>query len=87
MALDRAALTLARIHESVLGTPLEGISMTATSDTRFYDLYYGIPALCYGANARGMHSPGEAVELSSLQATTEVIALFVAEWCGLRSCS
>lgn len=82
-----AEATLARIHESVLGTPLEGISMTATSDTRFYDLYYGIPALCYGANARGMHSPSEAVELSSLQATTEVIALFVAEWCGLRSCS
>ena len=58
--------------------------MTSTSDTRIYDLNYGIPALCYGGNARGMHSPSEAVDLASLQQTTEIIARFVAEWCGLR---
>lgn len=79
-----AEALLAKIHESALGYPLEPMSMTATSDTRFYDLYYGIPALCYGGNARGMHSPSEAVDLASLQQTTEIIARFVAEWCGLR---
>lgn len=79
-----AEATLARVHESVVGGPLELVSLTATSDTRIYDLYYGIPALCYGGNARGMHAPSEAVDLASLQKTTEVIARFVADWCGVR---
>ncbi len=78
-----AEAVLAEIHQSVMGEALEPTSMTATSDTRFYDLYYGIPTLCYGARAVGMHSPGEAIELSSLQKTTEIIALFVSRWCGL----
>lgn len=75
---------LARIHEETMGYPLEPLSMTATSDTRFYDLYYGIPALCYGGMARGMHAPSEAVDLASLQKTTEIIAQFIADWCGLK---
>lgn len=79
-----AEATLARVHEAIIGGPLESISLTATSDTRFYDLYYGIPALCYGGHARGMHAPSEAVDLASLQKTTEVIARFVADWCGVR---
>ena len=79
-----AEAVLAQAHEAVLGTALQPYVMCATSDTRFYDLYYGIPALCYGGNARGLHSPDEAVELASLQKTTETIARFIAEWCGLR---
>lgn len=80
-----AEAVLADIHTEVLGQPLEPLCLTATSDTRFYDLYYGIPALCYGGNARGMHAPSEAVELASLATTTEVIARFVANWCGLKA--
>ncbi|WP_439602741.1 ArgE/DapE family deacylase [Devosia sp.] len=80
-----AEALLADIHAEVLGQPLEPLCLTATSDTRFYDLYYGIPALCYGGNARGMHAPSEAVELASLATTTEVIARFVANWCGLKA--
>lgn len=78
-----AEAVLARAHGMIVGSPLESFAQTATSDTRFYDLYYGIPALCYGGHARGMHSPGEAVDLASLKQTTEVIARFVADWCQL----
>lgn len=78
-----AEAVLAKVHGAVTGTPLDSLSLTATSDTRFYDLYYGIPALCYGGHARGLHSPSEAVDLESLKLTTEIIAGFVAEWCGL----
>ncbi len=80
-----AETLLADIHTQVLGYPLEPFSMTATSDTRFYDLYYGIPALCYGGHGRGMHAPSEAVDLASLKVTTEVIARFVSDWCGLQA--
>lgn len=81
---SEAEAVLAEVHEAVTGSPLETIAMTATSDTRFYDLYYGIPALCYGARARGLHAPDEGVELDSLRITTGIIARFVARWCGLR---
>jgi acetylornithine deacetylase len=81
---SEAEAALARVHEAVMGSPLESINVTATSDTRFYDLYYRIPALCYGGNGRGMHAPSEAVELSSLEQTTRIIALFIEDWCGLR---
>ncbi len=73
-----------RVHESVTAMPLEAISLTATSDTRFYDLYYGIPTICSGGIGRGMHAPTEAVNLDSVKQTTEIIARFVADWCGLR---
>jgi acetylornithine deacetylase len=80
---SQAEALLSRLHQEVMGTQLQSISMTATSDTRVYDLYYGIPTLCYGADAVGMHSPAEGVDLVSLQKTTEIIALFIASWCGL----
>lgn len=78
-----AEALLSDIHADVMATALKPTSMTATSDTRCYDLYYDIPTLCYGANAVGMHSPGEAVELASLKKTTLILALFIAGWCGL----
>lgn len=79
-----AEATLAEQHRAVMGTPLETVAMTATSDTRFYDLYYGIPALCYGGHGRGLHAPSEAVDLASLEQTTLIIARFIAAWCKLR---
>lgn len=78
-----AEARLAAVHEAVMGSRLEGVSLTATSDTRIYDHYHGIPTLCYGAHARGFHTADEAVDLESLRLTTEIIARFVADWCGL----
>ncbi len=79
-----AEAVLAKVHTAATSTPLESVNLTATSDTRFYDLYYSIPALCYGGHARGLHSPSEAVDLESLKVTTEIIAGFIAEWCGVK---
>lgn len=78
-----AEATLADIHRQVIGTPLETVAMMATSDARIYDHYHGIPALCYGPTAVGMHAPGEGIYLESLRQTTEIIALFISRWCGL----
>ncbi len=79
-----AEAVLAAAHEAVHGTPLETFSLTATSDTRQYDLYYGIPTLCYGGHGEGSHSPQERTDLASMRDTTRTIALFISEWCGLR---
>jgi len=80
-----AEAVLSRCHKLVLGTDMESFSMTATSDTRNYDLYYGIPTLCYGGIGEALHAPGEKADLASMKKTTAVIALFVAQWCGLKA--
>lgn len=81
---SEAEAVLEQVHETVFGTPLERFSMTATSDTRQYDLYYGIPTLCYGPRGSGSHSAEERTDLASMIETTKAIALFIATWCGTR---
>ena len=76
---------LAGAHCTVTGeSALPEDSWTALTDTRFYGLYHGIPSLCYGPIADSIHGFDEKVDLASVQRTTEVIALFIARWCGVR---
>ena len=58
--------------------------MTALTDTRFYGLYYGIPAFCFGPLAQNIHGFDERVELDSVAQLTRIFALFIARWCGLN---
>jgi len=58
--------------------------MTALTDTRFYGLYYGIPSFCFGPHAENIHGFDERVDLQSVQDVTEILALFIARWCGLN---
>ncbi|WP_024511247.1 ArgE/DapE family deacylase [Bradyrhizobium sp. ARR65] len=76
-----AEAVLAAAHETAFGTALEDRLSTAVNDTRYYT---GMPALCYGPSGIGPHAFDERVELESLRKTTLSIALFVAEWCGLK---
>ena len=80
---EREEAAFAEAHRIVKGAPPEDRFMTALTDTRFYGRY-GIPALCWGPRAETIHGFDERVELASLRACTEVIALFVALWCGLE---
>ncbi|WP_454856492.1 ArgE/DapE family deacylase [Rhizobium binxianense] len=82
---SEAEAVLARSHLRVFGAELETFSQTATSDTRQYDLYYGIPTLCYGGRGHDSHSPHERTDLNSMKETTRIIGLFIADWCGLRA--
>lgn len=78
--------TLAAAARDVRGAHarIEERAATALTDTRFYGLYYGVPAFCYGPRAENIHGFDEGVELASLRETTETLALFVARWCGLN---
>jgi acetylornithine deacetylase len=66
------------------GAVLTEHKMTALTDTRFYGLYYGIPAFCFGPRAEAIHGFDERVDLASVRETTKVLAAFVARWCGLN---
>lgn len=83
---DPGLEAMRRSHAAVFGegTELEERKMTALTDTRFYGLYYDIPAFCYGPRAENIHGFDERVNLSSVKQTTEVLALFIADWCGLN---
>lgn len=76
---------LAAAYGAVYGGVLEDTAFTALTDTRFYGLDYGIPALCFGARAENIHGFDERVDLDSLRKVTTTLALFVAGWCGVEA--
>ncbi|MEZ5774698.1 MAG: ArgE/DapE family deacylase [Hyphomicrobiaceae bacterium] len=81
---SEAETVLAKAHESIFARPLEARIGTAYLDGRVYALYDGVPTLTYGAIAEGYHSYDERVDLESVRRTTKVMALFIAEWCGVE---
>ncbi len=59
-------------------------TMTALTDARFFGQYQDTPGLVYGPMAENIHNFDERVNLESLRNITQIIALFVASWCGLE---
>ena len=82
--VDPALAVMQHAYGTVFdGAALEESKMTALTDTRFYGLYYGIPAFCIGPRAQNIHGFDERVDLASVRELTKVLALFIAGWCGL----
>ena len=75
---------LANAHKLTTENELEFDVTTATSDMRFYNLYYNIPATCYGPLGGDMHGADEWVDLESVKAVTKTYAAFILGWCGVR---
>nr|WP_076533303.1 ArgE/DapE family deacylase [Roseovarius nanhaiticus] len=82
---DVPVTALARAHRTVSGEDLNEVASTATTDARFFGLYGDMPALVYGPNAEHVHGFDERVDLESLRKVTKVMALFIADWCGLHA--
>jgi acetylornithine deacetylase len=78
-----AEAVLAAAHQQVYGGALPARVATGVNDTRFYALYYGITALCYGPSGEGAHAFDERALLSDLKTNTVAIASFIADWCGV----
>ncbi len=79
-----AEAVLAAAHQNVAGSPLESFMTAGYLDTRVYALYDKIPALCYGPISQNIHGFDERASISSIKRTTTVMALFIAEWCGVE---
>lgn len=75
---------LEKAHGTVTGKTLDKLSITATTDARFFGLYADTPALVYGPRAEAIHGFNERVELESMRRVTQATALFIADWCGLE---
>ena len=73
---------LASAHRAVHGTELEYLAFTGTTDARAFVVHDATPATCYGPIGGNLHAPDEWVDLESVRATTLVLALAAAEWCG-----
>jgi acetylornithine deacetylase len=84
-AIDRdepVAASLVGCHRRVTGEEPGFFSFTGTTDARFFNLYYGIPATCYGPLGANLHAPDEWVDLESVREVTKVLALSAIDWCG-----
>jgi len=76
--------TLKACHHDVAGGQMALIASTATTDARFFQLYGGIPATCYGPQSGNTHGIDEWVSIDSMMEVTQVLALFMARWCQLN---
>ena len=63
---------------------LEKITITATTDARFFGLYDSTPTLVFGPEAKAIHGFNECVNLESVKRITKITALFIAKWCKLE---
>jgi acetylornithine deacetylase len=78
------ARAVAAQHAAITGETLRHYAAPGLTDARFYTLYQGTQATCYGPDAQNIHAIDESVGLQSLHDTTRVLALTIAGWCGLE---
>ncbi|AZU62546.1 ArgE/DapE family deacylase [Neobacillus mesonae] len=71
-------------HHKVYDSEMKYLATTATTDVRFYNLFYNIPMTCYGPTGGDMHGANEWVDLTSVREVTKVYAAFILDWCGIR---
>jgi acetylornithine deacetylase len=75
---------LAAAHSQVMQHDAEWFASPATTDARVFNLYGSIPATCYGPEARNIHGIDESVSIESTLRVAQVLALFIARWCGVE---
>ncbi|MFT4038257.1 MAG: ArgE/DapE family deacylase [Thermomicrobiales bacterium] len=79
------AATLSAAASRVLGAApaIEGVTYGA--DMRHFVNTGGVPCVMFGAgDVRGAHAPNESIAVEQLLQATAALAVFVADWCGVR---
>ncbi|MEO8007789.1 MAG: ArgE/DapE family deacylase [Betaproteobacteria bacterium] len=75
---------LAAAHARVMNNDAQWFASSATTDARAFNLYGSIPATCYGPEAQNIHGIDESVSIDSTLRVAQVLALFMARWCGVE---
>lgn len=78
------SLAVAGAHRRVTGEAVRHYAAPGLTDARFYALYAGTEATCYGPDAENIHGIDESVGLDAMHDVSRVLALTVAGWCGLE---
>ncbi|WP_377845615.1 ArgE/DapE family deacylase [Bosea sp. UC22_33] len=80
-----AEASLRAAHRRVQdGAELNAYVMTCYLDAAVFAVHGNIPSLVYGPIAENIHGIDERVSLPSLKRVTKALALFAADWCGVR---
>ena len=79
-----AEAVLSTSHQEVFGEELRSFTTPGYLDGRVFTQYAGIPSLVYGPISEAIHGYDERVSIESVRRITKSIALFIAEWCGVR---
>ena len=80
----QAIKTIEYANKIVNKKEIDKISITATTDARFFGLYDNTPTLVFGPEAKDIHGFNECVNLESVKKVTKITALFIAKWCKLE---
>ncbi len=75
--------SVAAQHRKLTGADVPHYAAAGLTDARHYALS-GTEATCYGPDADNIHGIDESVGLDSVHQLTRVLALTVADWCGLE---
>ncbi len=70
-------------HRTVSSQHIQEKPFTATIDNRFFQLYYGIPNVCYGPSGGQLHAPDEWVDMESIRICTRTLIGVLIDWCGV----
>jgi acetylornithine deacetylase len=71
-------------HRRVTGREAPVEAATYGADMRHFIAFGGMPCVMYGAgDIRTAHAPDEYIEIEELLTATRVVALVLAEWCGV----
>lgn len=76
---------IAANHYNVTGQALQTTAVGASMDSRFFELYYGIPTVTYGPVGGNLHAADEWIDLESLRVCTGVLAGLIVDWCGVAA--
>jgi len=79
-----AEAVLAEAFNSTTGRELGTRTMLCYIDSRVHGLFDGTPALVFGPECQRMHGADECVSVASLKEVTGAMALFIAQWCGVK---
>ena len=78
------AQAVSGLHREVTGEALRHYNAPGLTDARFYTLYQGTQATCYGADGDAIHGIDESVSLATMHDVIRVYALTIAGWCGVE---
>ncbi|MFF2318090.1 ArgE/DapE family deacylase [Arthrobacter sp. NPDC058097] len=75
---------LEQTHRQVFDGELASFTTPGYLDGRVFALYADTPALVYGPVSESIHGFDERVSVESVRRITKSIAVFIANWCGVK---